>query len=161
MPLLLALLALLGFGGPERADREAPRQLPDPVPAPAPLTLRVELPDLAPAGMAVPFRLALANRGGQPVPVELGGRPIAFDLVVRRADGRVVWRRLEGVPVETILVRRTLGPGEVLTFEGHWDQHDSEGKQVPPGIYQVRGVLPVPGVPGGWGSAPRELTVTP
>ena len=48
-----------------------------------------------------------------------------------------------------------------MTFEGHWDQRDSRGKQVPPGVYQVRGVLPVPGEPGGWGTDPRELTVTP
>ena len=161
MPLLLALLALLGFGGPERPGPGPSRQEPDPVPAPAPLALRVDLPDLAPAGMDVPFRLALANRGDRPIPVELGGRPVAFDLVVRRADGAIVWRRLEGVPIEMILVQRTLGPGEVVTFEGHWDQRDSRGKQVPPGVYQVRGVLPVPVEPGGWGSDPRELTVTP
>jgi hypothetical protein len=153
--LLLALLALLGFTPSD------PRQLPDPVTPPAPLVLRVDLPDLVPAGMNIPFTLALANTGDRAVPVELGGRPIAFDFIVRQVDGRLVWRRLEGVPVEAILIERTLAPGEVMTFQGHWNQRDAAGHHVPPGVYRVRGVLPVPAAAGGWGSPAREVTITP
>ena len=43
--------------------------------------------------------------------------------------------------MEMILIQRTLGPDEVLTFEGHWNQRDQAGKQVAAGVYQVRGVL--------------------
>lgn len=158
MPPFLTVLVLLALTLPHRVP-PAPHQLPDPVPAPAPLVLRVDLPDLAPAGMTVPFRLALANRGRIPVTVELAGQPIAFDLVVRSGDGRLVWRRLEGFAVEAAPAIRTLAPGEVLTFDGHWNQRDGEGRPVPPGLYNVRGVLPVADAPGGWGSAPREITI--
>lgn len=158
MLLFLTVLALLGLATPESAPA-GPRQLPDPIPAPAPLVLRVDLPDLAPAGMTVPFRLALGNRGPVPVTVELAGQPIAFDLVVQSAEGHVVWRRLEGVPGEAAPAIRTLAPGEVMTFDGHWNQRDNQGRQVPPGTYRVRGVLPVAEAPGGWGSAPHELTI--
>lgn len=159
--LLFAILALLGFSGREQPGAGEGVQLPDPVPAPAPLALRVDLPDLAPVGMVIPFRVALANQGDRAVQVELGGRPIAFDLVVRRPDGWIVWRRLEHVPVEMILVTRIVAAGEVLTFDDHWDQRDREGRRVAPGVYRVQAVLPVPGVPGGWGSTIREVTITP
>ena len=155
MTLLFTMLALLGFGhGSERFG-------PEPVPPPAPLVLHVHLPQLVPAGMTIPFRITLGNNGLQPVTVELGGRPIAFDLVVHADDGTMVWRRLEGVPVEAVLVTRVLAPGEVLTFEGHWDQRDLRGRPVRAGSYRVRGVLPVPTAPSGWGSTARQVTVVP
>lgn len=150
LPLLLALLAL--FPRP---------QLPDPEPPPAPLVLRVDLPDIAPTGMIIPFRVALANPGFSPVTVELSGRPTAFDLLVQTEAGELIWRRLEGVPVEAVLVSRELAPGEVLTFDARWDQRDRQGDPVAPGVYQVRAVLPVPAAAGGWGSPIRLLTITP
>lgn len=161
LPFMIALLALVGLRGPDRPAEAPPRQDPEPVVAPSPLLVRVDLPDVAPSGMGIPFRVVLANGGDSAIQVELSGRPIAFDLVVRRAERDVVWRRLEGVPVEAIFVIRTLAPGEVLTFEDRWDQRDSGGRLVAPGSYQVRAVLPVADVPGGWGSEPRELTIIP
>lgn len=160
MPLLLSVLALLSFGEPERTV-SGPPQHPEPIAAPAPLVLRVDMPALAPAGMPIPFRLTLANGGERPVRVELDDRPVAFDLVVRTADGAVVWRRLQARPADAKPVARTLSPREVLTFEGRWDQRDSQGRPVPSGVYTVRGVLPVAGVAGGWGSPPREVTIIP
>ena len=159
--LLFAILALLGLSDREHPGPGERGQLPDPVPAPASLALRVALPDLAPVGMVIPFRVALANQGDRAVQVELGGRPIAFDLIVRNPTGQIVWRRLEGVPMEMVLVTRTVAAGEVLTFDDHWDQRDREGRRVAPGVYRVQAVLPVPGVAGGWGSTIREVTITP
>jgi hypothetical protein len=159
--ILLTILTLLGLAAPERSLLALSGQAPDPVPAPAPLLLRVDLPDVVPSGMPLPFRLALGNRGRVPIQVELGGRPVAFDLIIRDEAGEVVWRRLQDVSVEATILIRTLAGGEVVSFEDHWDQRDSTGTIVPPGVYRIQGILPVAGVAGGWGSELRTITISP
>lgn len=91
----------------------------------------------------MPVTIRVRNVASRPVQLHLMGRTVAFDIVVARAeDGAVVWRRLEGQAVPTILQLRTLAPGEVLALGDRWDQRTSAGARVPPGFYLVRGLVP-------------------
>jgi hypothetical protein len=127
--------------------------------APAPLLLRLVLPQRIAAGQPVPMTLVLENHGTTPVEVGLGGEPIAFDFTVRDARGAEIWRRLEGVAVESILHLRTVGPGETLEFADVWHQRDNRGRPIPPGDYEVTGILPVVDSPDGWRTDSETLRV--
>jgi hypothetical protein len=115
----------------------------------ASLGLVMVLPDSVRQGEAVPMTLRLTNGGPKPRTVYLGGRPIAFDIVITRADGTPVWQRLNGAVINAILQVRVLAPGEVLEFSDIWKQQDNRGRPVKAGNYGVTGVLP--------GDPPKEL----
>jgi intracellular proteinase inhibitor BsuPI len=99
--------------------------------------LRVELvaPAAVRAGEPVPVTIRITNPSDKPVDAYFVGREIAFDIVVRKADSSVVWRRLTGQAVQTVLQVRTLAPGQTLELSDTW------GQQVPPGDYTVEGVV--------------------
>lgn len=111
------------------------------------LRLRLLAPDRVVAGEPVPVTLRLENATERTLTLYLTGRSIAFDVVVERADGARVWRRLEGEVIQSILRLETLGPGEVLVLETSWDQRSNAGEPVPPGEYRVRGIVPTEGEP--------------
>jgi len=104
--------------------------------------LELELPASVRVAEVVPITLRVRNNGPDPLHLSLTGRPTAFDLVVKTADGREVWRRLYGVAIPMILQIAILHPDGVLEFTDTWDQQDNEGKGVRPGRYYVHGVLP-------------------
>lgn len=98
------------------------------------LRFDVVVPPVARSGEVVPVTLRVRNDGRQAVELYLQGRPIAFDIIVSRADGRVVWRRLEGRTIPAILQVRVLGPGEALELADTW-------RAGAPGRYTVQGIL--------------------
>jgi len=111
------------------------------------------------AGEPVRFRLRVENVSGSAADLYLRGRSATFDVVVRRAQGGVVWRRLEGEIIPAIVRLQPLGPGQRLETEAVWDQRGNDGKPVGPGEYVVEGSLlledaslPAP---------PRPLTIAP
>jgi len=106
------------------------------------VAFRVELPAAAHAGEPVPIVLRLTNRTEQPLTLTLQGRPLAFDVTVTGPDGAIVWRRLEGAVLQSILAVRTLAPAESLIFEALWDGRRRDGSPAPPGRYVVAGRLP-------------------
>jgi hypothetical protein len=112
-------------------------------------SMRVELvvPPKVTAGRPVPMLLRIRNTGDQAITLYLQGRPVAFDLVVARPDGEVVWRRLEGAAVSAILGVRTLAPGEVLEFKESWNQRGRAGRRVSAGKYSVTGAVLTDGKP--------------
>ena len=110
--------------------------------AAVPLRLDLVLPDHARRGKAVPITLRLSNPGPEPATVYLQGRPTAFDIVITRADGTPVWRRLDRAVISSILQVRVLPPGQALEFTDRWSQQDDRGQAVPVGEYRVTGVLP-------------------
>jgi hypothetical protein len=114
-----------------------------------PVTLEIVVPPMVRLGEAVPITLRLTNTSRNPVNVYLQGRPTAFDIIVSRGDGTVVWRRLERAVISTILQVRPLAAGESLEFSDLWSQQSNLGERVPPGAYSVSGVLP--------GDPPAEL----
>jgi hypothetical protein len=126
-----------------------------------PLQLRLELPPRVHAREPVPLRLVLQNHGLQAEEVDLSGETVAFDIVVFSLDGFEVWSRLEIVLMPRVLQTRTLAPGESLAFTDAWLQRDRSGRQVAPGTYMLQGILPVAGVPGGWGTDLYMLAILP
>lgn len=105
--------------------------------------MRVEIVAPRTVRMGRPVRLAikLSNTSDRPITLYLQGRPVAFDIVVERRGGEVVWQRLEGVTVSAILGVRTLEPGATLELEDTWTQRTGAGKAVGPGDYVVTGSL--------------------
>jgi hypothetical protein len=106
-------------------------------------SMRVELvvPPKVAVGQPVAMTLRIRNTQDQPITLYLQGRPVAFDLVVERSDGEVIWRRLEGAAVTAILGVRTLTPGEILELKQRWDQRTQAGRRVRPGRYSVTGAV--------------------
>ena len=105
------------------------------------VAFRVHAPTSVHVGEPLPIELVLTNRTERPLTLYLQGRPLAFDITIRREDGSVVWRRLEGQVVSAILAMRQLAPAESLTFEAVWDGRRSGGRPVAPGRYQIVGSL--------------------
>ena len=94
------------------------------------------------SGQPVPVTLRLTNGTDHPLPAYFLGRAITFDIVIAKEDGTVVWRRLEGATVESILQVRTLRPHESLEFRETWKQTGNDGRRVEPATYRVWGILP-------------------
>jgi uncharacterized protein (DUF58 family) len=122
------------------------------------VAFRVELPPAVQAGEPVPVVLRLTNRTERPLTLVLQGRPLAFDVTVTTPDGAIVWRRLEGAVVQSILAVRTLAPAESLTLEAVWDGRGRDGTPVPPGRYLVAGKL-LTDTPEGLVTRPAPLEV--
>jgi hypothetical protein len=129
------------------AADSAPRPSGDPshpVIAQLPESLRFEIvvPAQARAGDSVPISLRLTNVSDRPVEAHFLGRTIAFDIVIARTDGAVVWQRLAGTAIQGILQIKVLRPGEALELRDVWDQRTKTGARAGPGEYTVQGVLP-------------------
>lgn len=107
------------------------------------MLLNLAVPAEIRAGHPVPIVLRLTNTANAPRDLTLQGRPAAFDVIVTQRDGAMVWRRLDGEVIASILQLQTLAPGESLEFRHSWNQRTNAGERVPPGEYLVTGVLPI------------------
>jgi hypothetical protein len=105
-----------------------------------PLSLALYVSSEVQSGETVRLELRVSKRGVQPLELRLRGRP-AYDFVVNTNDGVEVWRWSHGKVIQNTLLVRTLTLGDSLVFTAEWDQRDSEGRLVHPGIYWVRGFL--------------------
>ena len=105
------------------------------------LRLDLEVPVEARVGSVVPIALRVRNVGNQPIDLYLRGRTIAFDVIVRRDSGEVVWRRLENAIIPAILRIETLPPHGMLELRADWSLETTTGAPVMPGTYAVHGVL--------------------
>jgi hypothetical protein len=122
------------------------------------LRLHLDVPDRVRTGEPVPIGIRVQNVSGGPLDLYLRGRTIAFDIVVSREPGEIVWRRLEGEVIPAILRIETLRPGEVLELSDVWDQRDDHGRAVPAGSYAVRGEILTEG-PEPLTTPPRRLRI--
>jgi len=102
------------------------------------LSARVEA--MGPVGRTIRLKLWIKNESERRLTLMLGGRP-AYNFLVKRPDGALVWEWQRGKIIQQILERRSLEPGEELTFEVTWRLVDARGRRVPPGEYVVQGVL--------------------
>lgn len=98
-------------------------------------------------GQPVTLTLRVTNAGRRRVDLYLTGRTITFDIIVARADGQVVWRRLAGTSGQQILQVKALAPGEILELKDVWNQQTNTGNAAEPGEYTVEGVLPTDAAP--------------
>lgn len=106
------------------------------------LRLGLAVPARAAVSRSVRLVLQVKNTSDRTIALHIGGEPAAYDFVVSRPDGTVVWRWLDGKAHSLSIQRRTLRPRELLEFRGEWDQRGRAGRPVPPGVYVVRGILP-------------------
>ena len=111
------------------------------------LRLRLEAPETVASGSSVPFAIVIENRADRPSALSLRGRTIAFDLLVRNPAGAIAWQRLAGQSIPAILRLEELAPGATLRLTATWDQRGSDGALVPPGRYQVEGLVLTDGEP--------------
>ncbi len=156
-----AAIALAAAGcGAEGRGRTAPQgNGGSAVTSAAPDSLRLELllqPRVR-AGEPVRLELRAENVAPRAVDLYLRGRTPTFDVVIARAGGGVVWRRLEGEIIPAIVGLRALRPGERLQVEATWDQRTNGGEAVEPGDYVVEGSLLTDGEP--LRAPPRSLTI--
>ena len=124
------------------------------------MTLHLSVPPRVRAGEPVPITLSVTNRGATPLTLYLKGRPIAFDVVVRRKGGEIVWRRLRGATIAMVLRVETVAPGDSLRFKENWPQRTQSGAPAGPGDYTVTGELPTDG-PKPLRSAAAPLRIDP
>ncbi|GBC78397.1 hypothetical protein HRbin08_01890 [bacterium HR08] len=124
----MLLLALL-MGGLQEAGAR---------PNPQALSARIEVREHT--ARAILFELRVRNDSGHRLTLALGGRP-AYNVLVKRPDGTLIWEWQRGQIVQQILEYRSLDPGEELHFEATWKLVDARGRRVPAGEYLVHGVL--------------------
>ena len=105
------------------------------------IALELLVPAEARVGSTVPITLRVENVGDHAVDLYLRGRTIAFDVVVRRPDGEVVWRRLEHEIIPAILRLETLASRQVLELHTDWSLETSAGSPLTPGSYVLEGLL--------------------
>jgi hypothetical protein len=122
-----------------------------------PLRLELILPPRVRQGQPVPLRLRAQNVSGRAFDLYLRGRTITFDVIIARAAGEVVWRRLEGEIIPAIIQLHPLAPGEQIEVEAEWDQRTKDRKRVEPGEYVATGLLLVEGDP--LRTPPTPLTI--
>ncbi len=99
------------------------------------LEFTLSAPTRSRVGATVFVVLRLRNPSRRPVEAHFLGRTIAFDIVVARDDGAIVWRRLEHGVGPSILQVRILKPGETMQWRDTWLPRE-------PGHYRVQGILP-------------------
>jgi len=107
------------------------------------LKLELSVPGDVPSGAPVEVRLEITNISDRAVDLHLTGREIAFDIMVKDAADRTVWRRLSGVATQSILQLKTLMPGESLELSDTWKHRFPP----PPGQYAVTAEIPTDAAP--------------
>ena len=85
--------------------------------------------------------LTVENDTPRTIDLYLRGRTPTFDVIVTRADGAIVWQRLEDEIIPAIVSLRTLGSAERLEMATVWDQRTGRGSAAEIGKYTARGIL--------------------
>lgn len=91
-------------------------------------------------GEDIPFSLVVTNTGDKPKTLEFSTGQHS-DFIVRRASDGEVWQLARGIMFTQVLNSKTLAPGEKWEISYTWKQLDDSRTQVPPGDYEVTGIL--------------------
>jgi hypothetical protein len=89
----------------------------------------------------VGISLTIENHTARTIDLYLRGRTPTFDVIVTRADGEILWQRLENEIIPAIVSLRTLGSAERVELSTVWDQRTGRGSVAEVGEYTARGVL--------------------
>ncbi len=143
---VLAALALLASRSATPSDvyaaaRPSVRERVMPASVSDSVRVGLEVPERVRAGDPVRIVLRLENISDRTLDLYLRGRTIAFDVIITRKDGSVLWRRMEDEAVPAILRIETLEPGAVIELEDTWDQRANGGAPVSAGEYGIRGEI--------------------
>jgi len=105
------------------------------------ITVMMDAPSTAAVGESITVTFAVVNLTDRTVQLELGGpAESAFDVMVSSEDGALMWRRHVG-PVARPAGRLVLEPYASRMFATTWDLRDASDRPVPPGTYQITGIL--------------------
>ena len=85
--------------------------------------------------------LTVENDTPRTIDLYLRGRTPTLDVIDTRADGELVWQRLENEISPAIVSLRTLASAERLELTTMWDQRTGRGSSAKIGEYSARGVL--------------------
>lgn len=125
-----------------------------------PVVLDISAAPSVESGAVLAVTLTLRNTSRDSVLVHLGGLPgWHHDIFVRSQGGELVWRRLHGRALELPLQHVRMGPLEIIDFREEWPVVDNDGNAVPPGRYDLYGV--VRAAPEDFVSLPTPVTVLP
>lgn len=89
---------------------------------------------------AIRVKLTIRNESARSLILALSGRP-AYNILVKRPDGTLVWEWQRGKIIQQILEHRHLAPGEEVAFEATWRYVDARGRRVPAGDYVIQGIV--------------------
>lgn len=90
-------------------------------------------------GETVPLKLVIRNRTSEPAHIYGGAN--SFGFVVSNKKGENVWYWECGQVYTMQLYSQWVSPSMPLEFTGHWEQIDTMGYPVPPGVYEVIGTF--------------------
>lgn len=85
------------------------------------------------------LQLTVTNKGNETFK-ETFRSAQAYDFVAKR-EGREIWRWAYGRMFAMMLTEFVLEPEESVTYKGMWNQKGNNGKFVPPGKYNLIGIL--------------------
>ena len=140
-PGLCLLVGLGACGTDSKSDSSADTVVSDrTVTHPDSLRVSIHAPTEVQSGDSLPIELRIENVTASPLTVNLQGRDIVFDVAVSTADGKPVWRRLEGQTTQSILRIETLAAGQVLRLRDAW-------RAAAAGDYRMRGIVPTDAAP--------------
>ncbi len=109
-------------------------------------------------GETVTLVVTLRNRADAPRTLTLPTSQ-THDCLVYDGNHKEVWRYSAGRMFAQMITEMTLAPGESRAFTVTWKQIDAQGRPLPPGDYEVVGL--VPGRVPGCRSAAVPLTIGP
>jgi len=107
-----------------------------------PLTVELELKKAVfRSGEDVDLTLALTANTSEPLTLYYRTSQ-RYDFVVTTREGKEVWRWSAERTFLQELGQETLEPGKKVSYSESWDQKDTEGNQVPPGVYMASAESP-------------------
>lgn len=117
------------------------------------LQLSLVVPSDVASGAPVDVILSITNVTDRAVDLHLSGRDVTFDIVVKDAAGRTLWRRLDGVVTQSILQLKTLAAGESFELRDAW----AHRYPPPPGQYTITAEVPTDAEPLRFGPVPLRI----
>lgn len=104
--------------------------------------LEIEAPTLVRSGRQIPIALHLRNLTRDTLTLNLLGRTMTFDVIVRDSSGREIFRLLQNRASPAILRLERLNAGESRDMVYRWDQNADDGRPARPGEYSIEALLP-------------------
>jgi hypothetical protein len=91
------------------------------------------------SGQTIVMSLTVTNKGDKPLELIFSSSQ-RYDFVVEK-EGKEIWRWSKDKFFAMVLGEFTLQPDQSLVYEDTWAQEDNAGKLVPPGKYEIIGIL--------------------
>jgi len=91
------------------------------------------------SGQTIVMRLTVTNKGDKPLELTFFSSQ-RYDFVVEKEE-KEIWRWSKDKVFAMMLGELTLQPDQSLVYQESWTQEDNTGRLVPPGKYEIIGIL--------------------